>query len=159
MTIPPPGSKEFYRDHPVGSPPPISFRPIREGRNPMPEILAIVGLSMLAWGMVVLAVMLIWASTPASAHDAPLGWSYDTFCCNGNGQHGDCAPVPASSIKAVDGGYEITLRPGDHPMITRPHIFFKAWPESRLSQDGNFHVCLWPSQDSLRCLYVPPVGM
>lgn len=154
---PPLGTKEWYRDHPVKAPG-ISFRPIREGRNPMPEILSIVGLSMLAWGLVVLVAILIATSIPASAHEAPLGWAYETFCCNGNGQHGDCAPVPTSSVKAVDGGYEITLRPGDHPMITSPHTFFKAERETRLSGDEHYHVCLWPSQHNLRCLYVPPFG-
>lgn len=93
------------------------------------------------------------AVMPATAHEF-----YDTWCCNGNAHSGDCQPIPSASVKPVDGGYQITLGPGDHRLATRVHVFSKAQAETRRSLDGRYHACLYPTEDTLRCLYIPPAG-
>ena len=94
----------------------------------------------------------------AFAHDAPSGMRYDAWCCNGNAHSGDCQPIPSSSVKVVAGGYQITLRPGDHWMVTKEHRFQKPQTETRWSTDGQYHACLYPNETNLRCFYAPPTG-
>lgn len=91
----------------------------------------------------------------ASAHESPTGQVYDAWCCNGK----DCQTIPTDSVTINDAGeYEITLRPGDHPMVTKVSVHTKAIMETRPSDDGYFHACLWPDENTLRCLYAPPLG-
>jgi hypothetical protein len=97
-------------------------------------------------------------AAPAFAHDAPMGWQYDRSCCNGTAHNGDCQRIPHSAVKAEQGGWRITLKPGEHRLVTRPHTWTKGYDQTRQSQDGDFHACLWPDEDTLRCLYVPPMG-
>jgi hypothetical protein len=104
-------------------------------------------------------MVIAWFPYAATAHEAPSGWKYDAICCNGDAHTGDCQRVEASTVKAVEGGWRVTLEVGDHQLVTRPHVFLKAYDKTRASKDGDFHVCLWPTQDSLRCLYVPDMGM
>lgn len=106
----------------------------------------------------VLVIGLAVLSTPSPAHNAPTGWAFDTWCCNGNGVTGDCQRIPASSVNPAVGGYRITLRPGDHGMVTRPHVF--DWPQSkvRLAPDGFYYACLYPTENTLRCFYAPTMG-
>lgn len=80
---------------------------------------------------------------------------YDGWCC----QNSDCAPIPSKAVRAIPGGVQITLGPGDHPLVTRVHVFQIPQSEIRKSQDDNWHVCLFPSEDHLRCVYMPPMGM
>ncbi len=71
-----------------------------------------------------------------------------------------CQPIPASSIEVIPGvGYRVTLRPGDHGDVTREHVFTVAFGRERASGDNEWHACLWPREDTLRCLYRPPMGM
>lgn len=100
------------------------------------------------------------ASPPkVKAHEAMSHkWEYDADCCNGNAVEGDCQEIPASAVKVVDGGYEITLRPGDHRLVTVPHTWTKATKEARWSKDENYHACLWPNEATLRCFYAPTLG-
>lgn len=95
----------------------------------------------------------------AKAHQAPSGMRYDTWCCNGNNHTGDCQPIPNSSVRVIPGGYEITLSRGDHHMVTKTHVFTKTQTETRPSTDGQYHACLYPNEDSLRCFYAPPPGV
>ncbi len=99
--------------------------------------------------------------TAVSAHD----W-YDTFCCNGDEMTGDCSVIPGTSVTATEGGWTVHLRPGEHRKVTKPQSYFVPYrgagnppPYERDSQDNDFHACLWPNEDHLRCLYVPPMGM
>lgn len=88
-------------------------------------------------------------ASPALGHS----W-YDPFCCNGK----DCAPVADGAVRAVRGGWRVRLMPGDHPMVTRPLDVTIPHAEARPSEDGAFHVCVFPA-DTLRCLYVPQGGV
>lgn len=94
----------------------------------------------------------------ARAHTAASGMVYDGACCNGNTMTGDCQPIPTKSVRAIPGGYQITLSPGDHHMVTRVHVFQIEQAKVRWSTDGQFHACLWPNEDRLQCFYAPPQG-
>jgi hypothetical protein len=94
----------------------------------------------------------------AFGHDSPMGMQYDPWCCRGNDVGGDCAPIPPSSLRATKGGYEVSVGPGDHPLLTKPHVFFMPYDKVRESTDGQPHACFFPNEDTLRCLYVPNRG-
>lgn len=94
----------------------------------------------------------------ARGHEAPTGFVFDTVCCNGNGVNGDCQPIPRKSVEEVDGGYQVTLAPGDHPMVTKPHVYRMERSLVRWTDDGETYACLYPTEDTLRCLYLPPEG-
>ena len=98
---------------------------------------------------------IFWVALPKNAY--PHSW-YDGWCCNGNGTSGDCQPIPASSVKPVEGGWQVTLRPGDHHMVTKMHTYFMPYSKARISQDDDYHACLFPDENTLRCLYVRPMA-
>lgn len=102
--------------------------------------------------------VIAWTMLPAAAHDAPAGWSYDASCCHGDSHSGDCQEIPDSAVKPVDGGYVVTLLPGDHRRVTVAHTWQRAMSEARRSPDGHYHACLWPNEATLRCFYAPPFG-
>jgi hypothetical protein len=96
----------------------------------------------------VLALLLL--AGPASAHEFYSGW-----CCNQR----DCAPIPVSSVSTTREGYVIVLHPGDHPMVTVEQRFVVPLDqEMTVAPDGRWHVCLYPTQGQLRCVYRPQVG-
>lgn len=101
----------------------------------------------------VLALALI----DARAHDAPTGWSYSVACCSGY----DCAELPAGTVKEGSNGYQITLMPGQHPMVTGD-IFRATVPygSSKIKDapDGLYHACILKSSQSIICLYVGSRG-
>lgn len=104
----------------------------------------------------IIITLVMWAWR-AEAHDWYTGTKNPVTgygCCGGN----DCAKIPVTSGKAITGGYRITLMPGDHPLVTRPHIFTVPTKEVQFSQDGEYHVCLYPNEDHLRCVFVPGAG-
>lgn len=68
--------------------------------------------------LIMATALLVW---PVRAHEAPTGFKFSPWCCNGNSVHGDCAQIPASAVEEVSGGYQITLKPGDHHMVTKVH--------------------------------------
>lgn len=100
----------------------------------------------------------------AFGHDAPSGWSYSSVCCGGN----DCAPVPQSAIQLTPEGVVVTLRPGDHPMVTREHRWVVQGGgkvgQTEIDQvgrsgDEHHHVCLYPNEYTLRCVYLAEGGV
>jgi hypothetical protein len=104
---------------------------------------------------------LIWI-TPAIAHDAPSGWSYDTSCCNTT----DCRPADGAYgtrehsmlIREVAEGFLVTRPSGK----SYPTDLVK-WGDKRLriSKDGEYHVCTTSagSDDGyVLCIYVPNRG-
>jgi hypothetical protein len=95
---------------------------------------------------------------PAAAHDAKTGWEYDKFCCNGDNHSGDCQMISTKNVRVTSGGYEILLRPGDHRLVTRPHNFSLPQSEARRSKDEEYHICLYPTEDTLRCFYAPDMA-
>ncbi|MGN6552004.1 MAG: hypothetical protein ACTHJ3_19220 [Pararhizobium sp.] len=94
----------------------------------------------------------------AAAHDSPGGMAYDPMCCNGDGEHGDCAPIPSRDVSIGKSGYHIALSPGDHPGVHVPHVFTEPFQSARTSTDGRYHACLYPTENQLRCFYAPPQG-
>ena len=94
----------------------------------------------------------------AFAHDAASGWQYEQYCCNGDSHGGDCQMIPATAVRIIDGGYQVTLAPGDHRLATRRHIFRVPQDAARHSQDGEYHLCLYPTEDTPRCFYAPDMG-
>lgn len=107
-------------------------------------------------GFMCLALLITTIHT--SAHESPLGWNYPPYCCNGNGHTGDCAPIPKEAVKEVTGGTKITLMVGDHPMVTKPQEFFVPYADVKPSPDGMFHICLFPTEDHVRCFFAPDRG-
>lgn len=95
----------------------------------------------------------------AYSHNADMGWAYDPYCCNGNQDHGDCQEIDSKTVKPVDGGYLVTLNPGDHRLVTTPHTYMVPNDKVKYSPDGHYHACLWPSEDKMQCFYAPPMGM
>jgi len=50
----------------------------------------------------------------------------------------------------------VTLNVGDHPFVTKPHKFTFEYSKVNWSIDGLFYACLYPDENTLRCLYLPP---
>lgn len=105
-----------------------------------------------------LAVLASALALPAAAHQAPSGWEYDPSCCSGT----DCAPVPDEAIREAQGGYEVLIQPGTHPMVgegAEPARRFVPHgdPRIRTSGDERKHACV-SRFGAIYCLYVPPSG-
>lgn len=111
-----------------------------------------------AVGIGVGLAVLLYPMEPAYPHSSMTGMEFDRWCCNGNAVNGDCQSIPSTSVRAITGGYQITLKPGDHPMVTRVHVFQMEMAKVRWSTDGRFYACLFPNEDTLRCFYAPPLG-
>jgi hypothetical protein len=97
----------------------------------------------------------------AFGHDAPSNWSYPIVCCQGTsgpGGHGDCQKIDSKTVKPVSGGYQVSIGPGDHMLATRPHVFFIPYKDVKESGDSDFHLCLWPTEDTARCFFAPPMS-
>jgi hypothetical protein len=121
-------------------------------------------LSILFLALVVLLVVVSARMLFAQDHDHGL---YHKACCSPadvTTGEGDCDPIPASAVRTVPGGFEVTLRPGDHPNVTREHTWFVTYEDLmvagskmtkvQLSKNEEWHVCLYPNEDTLRCLYI-----
>lgn len=104
------------------------------------------------------AVLLVVLASPATAHQAPAGWDYDPECCHNI----DCAPVPDGTVREVQGGYEVVLRPGQHPMLrgsVEVQIFIPHGDRRiRVSGDSDRHVCV-SGYGTVFCIYIPPGGV
>lgn len=100
-----------------------------------------------------LSAVFVLALGNVRAHDF-----YEAECCNGNAVHGDCQPIASSTVTPTDGGYIVTLKPGDHRKVTRPHTFVIPKEKVRYAPDAQYHICLWPTEDDARCFYAPPMG-
>lgn len=94
-------------------------------------------------------------SSPALGHSSKGGMEYDPSCCNG----GDCAELPGHAVKEIRGGWEVTIRAGENPMVKSGSVTHRVKHEdAKVSTDGAFHACLWPTRDHMRCFYAPPGG-
>lgn len=92
------------------------------------------------------------------AHQAPSGFQYAPYCCNGDGESGDCQPIPSEDVKIDGADYKIALKPGDHRMATRLHLFSVPQSKAMMSVDGFYHLCLFPNEDVVRCFYAPQMN-
>lgn len=94
--------------------------------------------------------------TDAAAHTAPTGWEYSQICCSNR----DCAPIPDSAVKETNDGYQITLMPGQHPMV-KDKVFQATIPYNsgklKDSPDGMYHACIL-STGHVMCFYRGPRG-
>lgn len=125
----------------------------------LPEGMGLFGLA-LVLGLLHVAVVvmaLVWMTWTASAHEAPMGWLYDGACCSDR----DCAELPKGAVKEGPEGYEVTILPGQHPMV-KDEVFRATVPYTstkvRQSPDGLYHGCVLPS-GFLICLYVGSRGV
>ncbi|WP_165218266.1 hypothetical protein [Affinirhizobium pseudoryzae] len=106
-------------------------------------------------------VMIAYASaspSSLSAHEAHSGWKYEAYCCNGNEHTGDCQMISTKNVRITPNGYEISLRAGEHRLVTKSHAFRVPQSEARRSQDEEYHLCLYPNEDTLRCFYAPDMS-
>lgn len=88
-------------------------------------------------------------ATPALPHD----W-FDPWCCNGQ----DCAEIADGRVKVLPDGYEITIRPGDHPMAKTTIVHKVAFKDTRVSKTGKHAACLFPDETVMRCFYAAVGG-
>lgn len=72
-------------------------------------------------------------SAPAHAHD----W-YEPACCSDT----DCAPIPDTAVREGPNGYEVTLQPGQHPMVKAPLSYVVPYDKAKQSPDGKYHACI-----------------
>lgn len=103
-------------------------------------------------------VALLAGSVGAMAHQAPAGWEYDPECCHNY----DCAPVRDGLIREVEGGYRVTLRAGQHPMLAGQVAVNLFIPHGdrriRVSGDSDRHACVTRA-GHVFCIYIPPGGV
>lgn len=106
----------------------------------------------------ILAGIAIVFATAAEAHEAPSGFTYEPYCCNGDGHNGDCQQISSKTVRPVPKGFQVTLLPGDHRLATHKHVFFVPQTQTMESPDGAYHLCLFPNEYTVRCFYAPPMG-
>lgn len=119
-------------------------------------------MTLIMWvGLPFFVIWLIWAlffAVSAYAHDHK-GMVFDPWCCNGNSTTGDCQEIPRQSVRAVNGGYQVVLAPGQHPrVILKSHVYFVPQDKVRDSTNGLYYACIYPNEATLRCFYAPPPG-
>lgn len=90
------------------------------------------------------------------AHQAKTGWTYPLACCKAHEAGGDCAAIPAPDILRGARGFSVFLHAGDHHMARRPHVFFIPYGDEIPSGDGQYHICLHPTEDDVNCFFAPP---
>lgn len=86
-------------------------------------------------------VLLMLLSTPARAHDF-----YEYDCCSDR----DCAPVDRATVVEGPNGYEVPSLGLTVPYGDSRH---------RVSQDGDYHLCVSPNTGRLLCIYAPLGGV
>jgi hypothetical protein len=118
--------------------------------------------------LVLQVVMLVLLSvTLGHAHRAPSGWAYDGDCCSNM----DCGVIEGGRLRRVEGGWEVDLRPGDTPRVSRAGRGFisesairGAPPRSAIRPSGDLsaHVCAafdgTMEVPIVFCLYLAPAG-
>lgn len=92
-------------------------------------------------------------------------WSHDWYpvsCCWSPsnapaGILGDCSEIPTHAVREGPNGYEVTLRPGEHPQVDRPVSFTFPYADAQVSPDGLYHVCLRKTLEP-RCFFAGARG-
>lgn len=95
---------------------------------------------------------------PASAHQAPSGWTYPRECCSDTQ---DCQTIRASDVSEDKDGYIVTLKPGEHRHAPDGGTFYMLDNQVKPSGDDEYHVCIheYTNGPGAICLYIPPQGM
>lgn len=66
--------------------------------------------------LVLTVLFLLFAfSATALAHESHKGFKYESYCCNGDAETGDCQMIPTRSVRVTSDGYEVSLAPGRSP--------------------------------------------
>ncbi|CDM59860.1 hypothetical protein [Rhizobium favelukesii] len=102
------------------------------------------------------AAILIGLLVRSDAHQASSGWTYPPACCKGQKSGGDCNAIPSSDVRKGPHGFSVIIHPGDHALVTRNHEFFVPYGDEIPSGDGEYHICLHPTEDNLNCFFAPP---
>jgi hypothetical protein len=110
-----------------------------------------------AASLLLAAVALPGQATSVLAHQTG-GWTYPLACCRGDHAGGDCERIPNSAVRAGSRGFSVVLEPGDHHLVTRRQAFLVPYGNEIPSGDGDFHICLHPSEDHMNCFFAPPYG-
>ena len=95
----------------------------------------------------------------ADAHSAKTGWAYPPACCKGDKVSGDCERIPNTAVKAGQRGFTVLLYPGDHRRVTSRQTFLIPYGNEIPSGDGDFHICLHPTETDANCFFAPPDGV
>lgn len=95
----------------------------------------------------------------ARTHPASPGWTYPPACCQGSARSGECHRLPSSHVKKGRNGFSILVHPGEHPIVTKRQQFLVPYGSELPSGDGDFHICLYPTQDHVNCFFAPPDGV
>lgn len=125
--------------------------------KPTHEIWAFIYLGVLLGAFVLTLAASLMVPKPARAHDHN-GMVFDSWCCNGDDENGDCHEIPSSavSIDYSTGIVHVKLKSGDHPLVDIPRAYSKKLSDTRRSTNGLHYACLHPHPAILRCLYLPP---
>lgn len=107
----------------------------------------------------VVVVLTLLTPAPALAHQARSNWTYPPACCQGNGLGGDCQAISGKTVREHGGGWVVVLRPGDHHKVTHLNRYFVPYGSQITSGDGEYHICLYPTEDHANCFFVPPDAM
>ena len=102
------------------------------------------------------AAILASMSDRTDAHEAESGWTYPPACCKSDQLHRDCDAIPTLDVRPGHRGFSVFLRAGDHPLATRPHLFFIPYGDEIPSGDGRYHICLHPTENDVNCFFAPP---
>lgn len=113
--------------------------------------------SALGWVVFIGALVFIVIIGTAMAHEAVSGMPYPARCCWSPqaapaGRPGDCDELPDRAVQAVQGGYRLSLMPGDHPMVKAPMTVIVPYPDMEHAEDGKFHVC-FRADMTVRCFF------
>lgn len=92
----------------------------------------------------------------SAAHQATTGWTYSPACCKARHVGGDCEAIPTPDVTRGGQGFSVRLRAGDHHLATRPHLFWIPYGDEIPSGDGQYHLCLHPTEDHVNCFFAPP---
>ncbi len=87
---------------------------------------------------------------------------YDAACCNTY----DCEPVDQHVVRPVEGGWLVTIKPGDHRFakVEGQYLIPYNDPRARQAKDDQFHVCMNSyvtpeGKQRIICIYVPDMGV
>jgi hypothetical protein len=115
------------------------------------------------WCLILAGLLALLWMGEAEAHEAASGeWLYPAGCCNSaaTAVNGDCARIASFHVVAGQGGYDVTLFPGDHPQLkTKGYIGTVPYATTRDSPDGEFHICLATNGTQRYCFFAPPPGV
>jgi hypothetical protein len=110
------------------------------------------------WDVPIAAALFLDLSTNGNAHQPNEKWTYPPACCRGSDIGGDCQSIPDGQVTKGKHGYSVILHPGDHWLATREHRFFIPYGDEIPSGDGDFHICLHPTEEHVNCFFAPPDG-